>query len=612
MPLDPGVSGFRLVLDGVRDEAPPSLLSPDGESAELTSGDQTLAGAELSSSTRDGLTMVDLAFPSGGSPGGRWILDTKATPDRISVVDLYYFWGVGLEVRAPEGLTIGATSPVEAVLTYPDGSAVEPDTFQTLTLTMTIDGENVALAPSEPGVFSGTLSVPGQGAPSGVDVAVVAEAVSNPSSVGLGPVSVSARLSTVLPPAFATLVTSELSMPQIVADGATGGALQFEGSEDGETRVCVDDIEVSGPETAGAITVTSESECLAIGTAASVEWPISVTPEQASDGRIEGVITLNMTAVDGVDTITVDVPFNASMMRPVNEPLRWGLVAALVLVGLLLPVAIAWLTNFFNGTYRVSSRTVQANAPVRLSAKGLAPTGRKSLLTIDDFEGLRISGQRRLSKVDGVVRLRRRLPWWPFGEVKYEAVSSSTSAILLSSREPYRRGSLRAPAESNFRQVFFLQVSLPSSPAEEYEARLALIDEDDPDLSTVIRRREEQVADFRDWDVLVDLITQEVERRAAKDAPSKPAQDRAAESPAGATVSRGDEPDTDSRPPSLWGESPGGTSDRPVRGGAGGGRAAGQDLWRDDDTPPPKPNIREKGDRTPADRSDKPRSIFDD
>lgn len=605
VPLDPGVSGFRLVLDGVREDAPPVLRSPDGEEAELTSGRQAFGEGELSATSRDGLTVVDLAFPSGGSPGGSWVMDTQATPERISVVDLYYFWGVGLEVRAPDGLTIGQTSTLEAVLTYADGTPVQPEPFQSLSVRMSVGGEDLALAPDDPGTFRGEYEVPGQGAPSALDVSVVAEAVSSPSSVRLGPVTVSSRLGTVLPPAFATLITTELSMPQIVADGTARGPLEFRGSESGETQVCVEDVTVSGPAGAGVIDVATEGECLAIDAGASVEWPVEVVPSQPADGRVDGVITLRMTAVDGVDTITVGVPFDASMMRPVNEPLRWALEALLVLVGLLIPIAIAWVTNYFNGTYRVSSRTVQAQAPVTVTAVGLVSRRSKTLLTIDDFEGLKVSGDRRWSKVDGVVRLRRRLPWWPFGEVKYEAVSSSSARMLLSSQEPYARARDRAPAESNFRSVFFLDVALPSTPAEEYDAHLALFDEDDPDLSTVIKRREEQIADFRDWPAIVALITDEVQRRAGQDSRRQPdasSRSRGSTEPLAPTADPAHAPAEER--PSLW------TGPTPESGGTSRRR----DLWAGDERPRAGRDIHGQKDARPAedDRSDKPRSIFDD
>lgn len=598
VPLDPGLSGFRLVLDGVRDEAPPALLSPEGDSAELSGPGQEFAGAELVASTRDGLTVVDLSFPAGGSPGGSWTLDTRVTSERVSVVDLYYFWGATLELRAPEGLVIGETSPLEAVLTYADGTPVDPERFQSLAVRLRVEGEDVVLSPSGPGTFLAQYEVSAQGAPSAVDVSSEAEAVSSPSNVRLGPVTVSSRMSTTLPPAFATLLTSELSMPQIVAEGTTGAPLQFRGSERGQTQVCIDTIRVTGPETAGDIQVKPEQDCVAIDANAEVELPVEVVPEQPGDGRVEGMITLTMTAVDGVDTISVDVPFGASMMRPVNEPLRWALEALLIAGGLLVPVMIAWLTNYWNGTYRVSSRTTTAQKSVMVSASGMASRDGNAVLTIDDFNGLKISGNQRRARLGSGIELRRRLPWWPFGEVKYEAKATSGRGFLLSNREPYTLSGDTAPADSNLRNVFFLNVHVPSEQGDEYAATLLLYDEDDPDLTSVIRRREEQFADT-DWSALVTMIDEEIERRhagsrgQASPVPSEPL--------ATATHKQKQTPVTaEERRPSLWGEA---SEDDPGPRGRStetGGQRTGAS------NPPRRPV------RPDDDRDGRPPSIFDD
>src|SRR5690606_32760523 len=145
-----------------------------------------------------------------------------------------------------------------------------------LAVRLRVEGEDVVLSPSGPGTFLAQYEVSAQGAPSAVDVSSEAEAVSSPSNVRLGPVTVSSRMSTTLPPAFATLLTSELSMPQIVAEGTTGAPLQFRGSERGQTQVCIDTIRVTGPETAGDIQVKPEQDCVAIDANAEVELPVEV------------------------------------------------------------------------------------------------------------------------------------------------------------------------------------------------------------------------------------------------------------------------------------------------------------------------------------------------
>jgi hypothetical protein len=598
VPLDRGLSGFRLVLDGVQEDRPPVMRSPDGQAVELVSGTAAEVGSgQLAASTKEGLTVVDLTFATGGSPGGSWVLDTHATPQQVTVIDLYYFWGVGLEIRAPEGLTIGESSPLQVLLSYADGTPVDPADYQSLAVRMQVGGQDVSLVPDGPGSYVTTHDVPAQDAPAALEIGVTAEAVSSPSSVGLGPVSGSARLQTVLPPSYATLLTHELRMPQIVGLGTTSGALQFRGSERGETRVCVDDVRIAAPELAGEVTVSTAGQCLAIPANDEVTWPVELSPAGAADGRIQGSLVLSMTSVDSSDTITVEVPVGASMMRPVNEPLRWGLVAGLVLLGLLLPTAIAWLTNLLNGTFRVGPRTVLAEAPVRLTPQGLEPQARTALLTLDDFRGLGFAKESRRSRIDGPVRLTRRLPLWPFGEVRYEAVTDD--GVVVSSLDPYTlKGGRRAPAVSNFGDVFFLR--LRPSPNEDgsYDGLLVIVDTDDPDLSTVIRRREDQVQRFRDWSALYERLEEQV-RQDVEPEPAAVATRKSA-SPS-APVGPGGPSDAEARP-SLW--------DEPR-----------SSLWEDPPTRPEGDSVwdpgADSGRSGPApsrdrERSDKPRSIFDD
>lgn len=600
VPLDRGLSGFRLVLDGVQDDRPPVLRAPSGEVAELVSGSATLEGGSLSATTRDGLTVVDLNFPSGGSPGGTWVLDTQATPQQISIVDLYYFWGVAVEVRAPQGLTIGETVPLEAVISYANGTPVAPDDYQSLAAQLRVDGEEIALSMGSPGEFLGEYRVPSDGATAAVDITATVRAVSSPSSVALGPVTTALRLATVLPPAYATLLTTELTMPQIVGSGSTGASLRFRGSERGETRVCVGDVAVAGPELAGDIKVSTPEDCLVIPALAEVEWPVTLIPEGPADGRVEGTMTLNMSAVDGADTIGVDVPFGGSMMRPVNEPLRWLLVAVFVLIGLLIPVAIAVLTNHLNGRYRVSPRTVRAQVPATLTPAGLRPRTGGELLTVDDFQGLHFSGSGRVTSVSGAVTLVRRMPRWPFRDVQYEG--RSEGEIVLSSVAPYaRKGGQQAPGKSNYQDVFFLLVSGRDLDADHsYACQLVIFDVDEPSLSDVIERREDQLREFLEWEDLVAVLEDLILSRSGAQGPDRVSRVSPTGDQSDGTPFESVEP-VDDRP-SLWDEA--GESSRGERPpDAWDRRDAGRGPTFDAESPGTHPD-------DPS--SARPPSVFDD
>lgn len=555
VPLDEGLTGFRLLIDGADEGDPPLLESPDGASVELAPGEAVLGGGELSVTAASGLTVVNIDFPAGGSPGGAWTLQTNVAGDQIIVVDLYYFWGARLAVQAPEGLVIGTDSPLEVSLRYPDGTPVDSGAFQSLTVTAQVAGEEIALSPGDEGSFTGAYPVPAEGGSSAVDVAVTARAVSAPSSIELGPVSVSSTMSTSLPPSYATLLTPRVGLAQIVGEDSTSGVLEFQGSDRGPTEVCLTGSSATGPELAGQIDVVvgDGAECLAVPADETVQWPVEVTPSAAADGRVDGTLTLQMTGVGATEPISLDVPFDASMMRPVNEPLRWGLVALLMGAGLLLPLIILWVTNALTSGFRVGPRTHRVSVPVRLDPEGLHRSG-VGRLALDDFQGGFFASDRTVHRIGGVgdaLEVRRRLPIWPLSEVRYEAVSSASGRIVLSNMMPFTRADGQvAPAMSNLREVFFLLVSRSEAQDGGYAGDLVFFDEDDPDISTVIDRREEQLARFGDWSQMHTKVAELLEAEQA--AAAQATVSAAAPAASGASEQSVAQ---DSRP-SLWGDSP--------------------------------------------------------
>lgn len=607
VPLDKGLTGFRLLIDGVDEEAPPLLEAPDGSSVELVSGDTMFGGGELSVTDPKGLSVVNIDFPSGGSPGGAWTLRTNAAGGQITVVDLYYFWGARLAVQAPDGLVVGTSSPLEITLRYPDGTPVDSAAFQSLIVTAEVAGEDIALSSVGEGRFTGHYEVPAEGGSSAVDVAVAARAVSSPSNVDLGPVSAASSMSTSLPPSYATLMTPQLPLEQIVGDGSAIGLLEFQGSDRGPTEVCLTGASAVGPELAGHIDVVVGDgvECLAVPADETIQWPVEVSPSNAADGRLDGALTLRMTGVGAAEPISLQVPFDASMMRPVNEPLRWGLVALLVGAGLLLPLVILWLTNFLTSGFLVSSRTHRVSVPVRLGPNGLVRSGGQRLV-LDDFHGGFFANQQRANRVGGpgeALEVRRRLPIWPLSEVGYEAVSTSPARVVLSNMSPFTRTNGRtAPATSNLRDDFFLLLSRSEAEDGEFVGDLVFFDEDDPDISTVIARREEQFTRFGDWAQMHEKVTKILEAEQ-----TAPVQDAVAV--VGGDRSTEGSSEREDRP-SLWGGPP-------DHGSSEGERPSGH-LWDASNEPTPsveryRPGEASGGPRPPVrddDPDDRPPSIF--
>ena len=178
---DRGIGGFRVILE--RDPAAPApdLVAPDGTITALDGSASDVAGASLIVSDRDGLTTVDVEFPGAGSPGDEWVLRLG---DTATFVDLYYFWGIQLDIVGPDdGLTVGETNPVTITPRHGDGTQVQPSELNGLDLKVTVAGKPARPESDENGIYTVEITVPDDGAASSMLVEATAR---GPSGIRFG------------------------------------------------------------------------------------------------------------------------------------------------------------------------------------------------------------------------------------------------------------------------------------------------------------------------------------------------------------------------------------------------------------------------------------------
>ncbi|WP_127126725.1 VWA domain-containing protein [Georgenia sp. SYP-B2076] len=495
IPLDRGVAGFRAVLDTAAGTVP-RLLAPDGSGLELRTATTTLRGAKVLVTSRDGLTTVSVTYGAGAPAAGVWTLEPGASSQAPAVVDLYYFWGVTLTVGAPDGVVVGEPSRVDVSVRFTDGTPVDPAAYRSLDLAVTAGGTPVPLGALRGGVASGALTVPAGGA-AAVELSAVASAASAPSGIALGPVSVTSSLTASLPPAFPRLKTSRLHFPDLVGQTSATSDLVLTGSDRGATRACFEPGMLRGPTTAGRIAVTSAHRCVDIPAGERLTWPFELAAGAPADGHVDGTIGVSLTAVGGGPTARVEVPVDAGMARPVDEPLRWGLTAALVALALALPCVIAWVGNAVVARFAVGPRTRVASVPVELAADGLHPGGgRASLFTPDDFGYLPAAERRAVTNLDAAgLHFYRRLPLQPFQEPV--AWVRSTSGELVAStdrREPWSDDGRRARARFGLGSLLYLALSADPDPAGDFHGRLVSVAEDTDGLGDLLAAQQDQVA----------------------------------------------------------------------------------------------------------------------
>ena len=485
--VDAGVSGFRAVLEGTSDAA--RLLAPDGSRVEVRPGSSTVAGADLTVSSRDGLTVVSVTHPGGAPESSVWRLETGATADAPTVVDLYVVWGAALTISAPEGVIVGQPSRLLVTLRYPDGSRVPREAFEAFRVRLLAGDAEIPLTWDSDGTAAGEVEVPAGSAVAAVSLAAAASATSAPSGTMLGETRASLVVPTALPAAYPRLDTASLTFGTLVGAAAGDGALRLVGAERGATRACLSGTSLEGPSRAGGLALAAP-ECVDIPAGERVEWPFTLTADAVADGSVAGAATVTLTAVDG-QRMDIALDVAAVMVRPVNEPLRWGIAAALVAVGLLVPLVIGWVSNAVLGRFPASPRTMVAVVPVLFSARGpRRGDGAEPLVRADDFRyaGYAEAGRVREVHVADLV-FRRSLPLWPLGEPSAWFSSGNTREVVASTdrREPFSHGGRRARADFGLASHLYLAVSRTADDAGEFPGRLVCVGTDDAGLAELAR-----------------------------------------------------------------------------------------------------------------------------
>lgn len=478
VPTDAGIGGFRLVVERAVPGQAPQLVAPDGSAISLEAGTGTAAGAEVSTADRDGLLVTDVQFPSG-SLGGEWQLVTD--PSAASFVDLYYFWGVTLELAAPEGLVVGETGEVSVSARYRGGGVADLRRVGDIDLAVQVDGGTVLdSTAADDGTWLVTVDVPRSDVPPVVSVEATARGVTQPSGIVLGPVSGRAEFAAKLPPSYPSIATAELRLPSIVGVTPTSGVVELRGSERGPTTACFAEARVTGPDAAGEVSVDVPSGCVELAANEEVTVDVTVTAANAADGRLDGVLPIALAGVDVGEPIVVEVPFSATMTRPVDEATRWGLIALFVL----LAVAMAWTTaevaRRLGDRYVLSPRARFASVPVAFDESGIRRTDvavGPLLEPVDDFRPFAVGKEGRRGAFDVAgLRFGRTFPWFPLRAGRAWATADD-GAIVVAPGGSRSSGGRRAAVDFPGAPTFVVVTRGPVPAGGEIPGRLvALVD----------------------------------------------------------------------------------------------------------------------------------------
>ncbi|WP_154794116.1 hypothetical protein [Occultella kanbiaonis] len=473
VPVDPGVGGFRLVVESAAGAPALQLAAPDGTVVTLDAPVTEAPGATVSLLKGGTLSTVDVAITDAAAGVGTWTLVTD--PNAVTVVDLYYFWGVSLTVDAPDGIVIGEPSEVRITARDAAGQTVAPDVYGSVDLQASVDGVATTFSQVADG-WTGEITVPADAAVSSLVVAARATAETTPNAIALGPVAAERALETAYPPSFPTLSPARLDLGRL--DGATSAeaVLTLTGADRGPTQVCFGDGTVTVPERAGTASLVAGEECIELEAGATLDVPVTLTTADQADGRVDGLLPVELHGVDPGDPITLEVPVTATMVRPVDAATRNWLVAVLVLAALLFAYTALVVTRRIAGRFDLSPFARYVAAPITLTARGPERRdGATRILGPEEFRGLGASG-RPTGFTAGTARHWVHRPRNPFAEAQALVAGTGSEVPITQRPTGHRDPKVRFtdfPGSTGF--VILTDRPEPGAPADTIRGTLVMV-----------------------------------------------------------------------------------------------------------------------------------------
>jgi hypothetical protein len=394
--IDPGVQAVRAVIQATTSGSGARIRGPSGGFLRLTDSEsRTIGGTSVTSLTRNQLTTVDVTFDPASKTPTRWTL----SPDGPSVVDLYWFWGAHLQLTTQK-VQAGGANEIHFDLVGPTGQRLDPRLYGAVHAEITVGGKPIATRIAADGSITGSLTLNPRNVPAFESIGASASVKTAPGGVRLGPVSAAEKLPVELPPAFPAVSPSELTFGSLSGIGSRTALLHVTGSQLGTTTTCLTGANVllPGKDNASA-TVSARPSCLSLKANEKRDLPISMKVGSSADGIANGTVNLRLTGADGAGKVTVAIPASMHMARTIDQSTRWELVAALVLLALLFPLALVVASNFFLGRFSMASTTRIANVPVRVTSAGLHAISGLHIVRSDDLENVGFSGVRRSSRL---------------------------------------------------------------------------------------------------------------------------------------------------------------------------------------------------------------------
>lgn len=397
---DEGLAGFHVTASLPRDDDPIILTLPDGTTERLRPGrTDTIEAADTHLSVRwpsDGTVELDGRF-RGKAWRGPWELDLGSDDARsVLVLDL----DVDIDLRGPEEMQIGASTPVEVELSDQHGRPLAGDLLDRLVVTGTIvagaDGTPIpttftredgarwaaeADLPLDTSASTATLTV--QAALPDRDDARVDPAIRS--------FTLPTRAPTDYPDVRPRLLDDPLVRGRRGSDHTVELPVTLVGSKvaDGCVWVSVDDL--GGPDGVTVATRfrgvgTSAATCRKVAKGTTEQATVEVSVDSVEDGTLAGHLRFHLRSEARPDELAVEVPVALPMSRDRATGTLLFVLAVLCAAGLVLPVLILHTINWLTAGLTPGERLRAYRAPVTIASGKVTTRDGDPLMIGDDFQ----------------------------------------------------------------------------------------------------------------------------------------------------------------------------------------------------------------------------------
>ncbi|CAN2188407.1 vWFA domain containing protein [Candidatus Nanopelagicaceae bacterium] len=361
--IDKGVAYFDALISSKNWK----LVNPKGDVVSTpTSG--------IDASVSAGAYLVRVPIKSE-SDRGEWSIENT----RHTQADVFLYSGLQMKVSVKNieaGKPVGISGQVVdkagnlADLSVYKSSTIELTTFNS---TAGVDAEVPLQLNPASGTFTGTFTPPKGMSRATFDVSL---ALVTTSGTKLSPLTLQVDARVALPPEYPHIQGSGLELSTLQGvDAVAEGTLILEGSNLNDGQVCLDapiiNIDPTPSRIDGFVWSKAGKGCINVPQGQVVEVQYEVSNKKQSTGLTTGVIPGVFKAnVAGLEPIAQNVSLSFNSIMVVNETIRWLFLAALMLLGLLLPLAILYFFGWLNSRIMWGEGIQRVATPVWIAADG--------------------------------------------------------------------------------------------------------------------------------------------------------------------------------------------------------------------------------------------------